>query len=150
MSDRAHLQLARRKTRDQSIALLIAGVQPYRCLARATRWVGGNGTRFIWWFWAPILALPVSFMMMMVAGNVSANAEEGEPSFLVANGLMILALALPSLVFLLQAHKAMRELETAVVMSREASPGADFDPEMMAERIRLAAAYQAAQGQPGF
>ncbi|MEM9515020.1 MAG: hypothetical protein AAGA42_09185 [Actinomycetota bacterium] len=96
---------------------LLCWYRPYGYVARVIEWVGGDGGRARWWFWGPILASFVASIGMFAVGLAVGSGAANDGSAVVAAAMIVTLIALPSLTWLITAHRAMSELETATAMT---------------------------------
>ncbi len=96
---------------------LLCWYRPYGYLAKAIEWVGGDGGRARWWFWGPILASVAASVGMFAVGLALGSGSTNDGSNVLAVAMLVTLIALPSLTWLITAHRAMGELETAAAMT---------------------------------
>lgn len=99
------------------IVFAIAIYQPYRFLARAAGWTGGNPSKMRRWFWLPIAA-QVAGAFALVAIGLSAGSDDGTGTSSSESGALglvgLVILGMPWIVWTVCGLRAMVELECAV------------------------------------
>ena len=140
------------------IAMVVIGIvcfyRPYAYLGRTIAWVGGDAGRARRWFWAPIFA---SLLAGALFASLSMALSERLQDDQVSNGdtlavlLAVGATFLPTIVWLVTGNRAMRELESATVLTYDRRIGGasgEMDPNEIGDRFRMRAAMQAAGSSP--
>lgn len=125
------------------LAILIAAYQPYRMLAKCSKWVNADPGRFRRWFVAPIVGGLLAVVVQVLAGLVvlSDNADGSSSGASVGAVLLwLVALALPWLAWLIFASRAMRSLDLATTHAhgravREARDPSEVDPELIGSPV---------------
>ncbi len=96
------------------VALCIAVYCPYGVLRAISRYVGGNHTLFLNWFFAPILAGILGFTLLIGVG-LSLGASGSDGAGIVGSAATVVALALPPIAWIIVGLRAMTDLEESLV-----------------------------------